>query len=61
MVQDLRNRNGQIIGQIRTRGNVIEIYDMSGAKKGYFNGRSTYDMSGKKIGDGNLLTMLLNI
>lgn len=59
MVQDIRDRNGQIIGQIRTRGNIMDIYDMSGSKKGYFNGRSTYDMSGRKIGDGNLLIMLL--
>lgn len=59
MVQDIRDRNGQIIGQIRTSGERMDIYDMSGCKKGYFNGRSTYDMNGCKIGDGNLLIMLL--
>lgn len=60
MRQDLKDRTGRRIGYIEDRGTKKEIYDSTGRKLGYFDGKNTYDKTGRKIGTGNLLTMLLN-
>ena len=59
MAQVLKDSRGHTIGRIKNIGNREYIYDAQGHNLGYFDGRSTYDSRGHKIGDGNLLTMLL--
>lgn len=59
MRQELKDRSGRKIGEIRDEGAKQAIYDHSGRRLGYFDGRYTYDTSGRKIGEGNLLTTLL--
>ena len=60
--QILRDGRGMMIGKILTRadGSMI-IYDSRGMIKGNYNPKSniTRDSSGKNVGTGNLLTMLL--
>ena len=58
--QVLKDRVGRKIGEIRTNGSRQEIHDKVGRKLGYFDGRYTYDKVGRKVGEGNLLTTLLN-
>ena len=57
--QELKDRYGHKIGEIRDNGSKQEIYDQYGHKLGYFDGKYTYDNYGHKIGSGNLLTTLL--
>ena len=57
--QELQDRYGHKIGEIRDNGSKQEIYDQYGHKLGYFDGKYTYDNYGHKIGSGNLLTTLL--
>lgn len=59
MRQELKDRSGHKIGEIRDEGSKQIIYDQSGHRLGYFDGRYTYDQSGRRIGEGNLLTTLL--
>jgi hypothetical protein len=59
MNQELRDRNGSRIGTIKDEGNRQIIYDRNGSRLGYYDGKSTYDRTGRRVGDGNLLTSLL--
>ena len=59
MKQELRDRNGRKIGEIRDEGSRKVIYDSNGRRLGYFDGRYTYDANGRRIGEGDLLTTLL--
>ena len=59
MDQILKDRTGRTIGKIRANGSRQELYDSMGKKLGYFDGRYTYDNSGRRIGEGNLLATLL--
>lgn len=60
MNQILKDRHGSTIGQIKTEGKNEAIYDRHGSKLGYFDGRNTFDRHGRRIGEGNLLTTLLD-
>ena len=60
--QILRDERGIMIGKILTRADgFMIIYDFHGITKGNYDPKSniTRDTSGKKVGTGNLLTMLL--
>ena len=59
MKQEVRDRNGRKIGEIRDEGSRKVIYDSNGRRLGYFDGRYTYDANGRRIGEGDLLTTLL--
>lgn len=59
MTQVLKDNIGRKLGEIRDEGARKVIYDHIGRRLGYFDGRYTYDAIGRKIGEGNLLTMLL--
>ena len=61
MKQELKDRMGHKLGEIRDNGNKQEIYDRLGHKLGYYDGKNTYDRLGHKIGQGNLLTTLLSM
>ena len=58
--QILKDSRGHVIGRIKNIGNREYIYNSQGHNLGYFDGRSTYDSRGHKIGDGNLLATLLD-
>lgn len=57
----LFDSQNNIIGYMREQGNRIYVYDRNNTKKGYFLQKEnrTYDLNGKFIGKGNLLTSLL--
>ena len=59
MNQVLRDKTGRRIGEIRSEGSKDAIFDATNRRLGYFDGRYTYDNTGRKIGEGNLLTTLL--
>lgn len=59
MNQVLKDNLGRKLGEIRDEGTRQSIYDYLGRRLGYFDGRYTYDNLGRRIGEGNLLTMLL--
>ena len=59
MKQELRDRTGRKIGEIKDEGSRQVIYDRTGRRLGYYDGRYTFDSSGRRIGEGNLLTTLL--
>ncbi len=59
MDQVLKDRNGNLIGKIRSEGNKDVIYDRNNNRLGYFDGKDTFDRNCRKIGSGNLLTTLL--
>ncbi len=59
--QELKDRNGHLIGKIAEEGGKLVIKDRNGHSKGKYDPKTntTYDMNGHKIGTGNLLTTLL--
>ena len=59
MRQELKDRSGHRIGEIRDEGSKQVIFDRNGHRLGYYDGRYTYDRLGHRIGEGNLLTTLL--
>jgi len=62
MIEDLRDRTGKLIGKIHTFSNgKQEIRNASGKKLGTYDPSSntTRDYTGRLVGKGNLLTMLL--
>ena len=61
MKQELKDRNGRKIGEIRDNGTKQEIFDRNGRKLGYYDGKYTFDKNGRRIGQGNLLTSLLQL
>lgn len=59
---NLKSRSGKCIGRITYRNpNVQEIRNCSGYYLGKYDAKTntTYNRTGKKIGNGNLLTMLI--
>lgn len=61
--QILKDRNGRRIGEIRENTNgKLEIRDAQGRRIGQYDPVRdvTVDQSGRKVGNGNLLTMLLS-
>ena len=59
MTEILRDSHGKLIGRIDTNGNEQKLFDEHGAYLGRYDGRCTYDSSGRLKGYGNLLTSLL--
>lgn len=57
--EQLKDRYGVKIGEVRESGSRLEIYDRYGVKLGYYDGRYTYDRYGVRVGEGNLLAALL--
>lgn len=61
MVQVLKDRYGNILGSMKPEGNRENIYDKSGKRLGYFDGKKTFDIYSNFIGEGNLLVLLLKL
>lgn len=59
MGEILRDKNGSKIAEIKQEGSKKVIYDKTGHKLGYFDGRETRDYNGKLIGPGDWLTSLV--
>ena len=59
--QILRDRSGNMLGKIVKIGSRYFIYDVRGNSLGQYDPsiNVTFDASGNRIGQGNLLTMLL--
>lgn len=59
--QFLRDKSGNLIGKIMPFGSKFVIYDEKGNRLGHYDPQinSTFDASGNRVGQGNLLTMLL--
>ena len=59
--QILRNASGKQIGRITQAGRKLILRDPSGKRKGSFDPvtNETRDTSGRLVGKGNLLSMLL--
>lgn len=59
--QVLKDRNGRKIGEIKSCGSNLCIFDANGYKKGtYYTAQNkTYDANGRLVGSGDLLTNLL--
>lgn len=59
--EELRDRQGRLLGRIREVGGKLEIRDAAGRLKGRYDPRTdqTRDASGRLVGRGNLLTRLL--
>lgn len=55
----LKDSHGKIIGSIEKNGTRQKLYDVSGSYLGEYDGHYTKDASGRRIGSGNLLVMLL--
>lgn len=60
VVQTLRDSHGKTIGTIESSGSRQKLRDAHGKLLGEYDGRVTRDSHGRLVGDGNLLTMLLN-
>ena len=60
MNQVLRDKSGRIIGAIEKSGTREMLRDASGRLLGEYDGKVTRDRSGRLVGNGNLLTMLLS-
>jgi len=60
--QELRDRNGRLLGKISQSGNKQELRDAIGKLKGYYNVQTneTRDSIGRLVGKGNLLSSLLS-
>ena len=59
MIQILKDATGRKIGEIRSFGTRQELFNDKGQKLGWFDGVNTFDVRGRRIGSGNLLTTLL--
>ncbi len=60
MSEILRDAHGRRIGEIERCGDKQIIRDEHGRRLGEYDGRYTYDDHHRRVGEGNLLTMLLN-
>jgi hypothetical protein len=61
MKEELRDRNGRLIGTIVEEGSYLEARDAGGNLKGRYDRRTrtTRDAGGTLVGKGNLLSALL--
>jgi YD repeat-containing protein len=59
----LKDRTGRTVGRIEDHGNEQVVFDASGRRVGRYDKRAnkTYDLSGRMVGSGNLLTNLIPI
>jgi len=59
--QFLRDRSGNMLGNIQEIGGKLYIFDYRGNRLGQYDPRInvTFDVSGNRIGTGNQLTRLL--
>jgi hypothetical protein len=59
--QELKNNAGRVLGKIKESGHYLVLTDVSGRTLGKYDTKNntTYDVSGRKIGTGNLLASLL--
>lgn len=57
----LRDRSGNMIGKIMKLGSDLVLFNASGNRLGHYNPsiNATFDASLNRVGQGNLLTMLL--
>lgn len=57
----LRDRSGSVIGRIIKMGNQFVLYTPGGERLGHYdpNMNATYDARSNRIGQGNLLALLL--
>lgn len=62
MIVETLRVNGRTIGTIYKVGDFLYIRDANGREKGHYNpsNNMTYKVGGRSIGQGNLLTLLLN-
>ena len=58
--KSLFDAHGRLIGTLEDNGGKKKLYDGHGRYLGEYNGRVTLDAHGRMIGQGDLLTMLLN-
>lgn len=60
--ENLRDRNGRLLGRIKEVNGVYELRDASGRLLGRYNSKTniTRDRCGRLIGRGNLLAALTN-
>ena len=60
-IEFLRDKSGNLIGQIQEIGGKLYIFDSGGNRLGHYdpNINVTFDASGNRVGTGNLLTTLL--
>lgn len=61
MLHLLKDSQGNILGMTRAEGRRENIYDSKGKRLGYFDGTSTFDVYSNKIGEGNILVLLLKV
>ena len=61
MAEILKDSSGNKIGEIKSQGGRMVLYDKGGNKLGSYNpdNNTTYDRNGNKYGSGNLLTSLI--
>jgi hypothetical protein len=57
----LKDASGKRVGRIEDRGNKLEAFDETGRKVGEYDKSQdvTRDRSGRRVGQGNLLSSLL--
>ena len=61
MVNVIKDPNtGRKIAEIRDETNLTVMRDAHGGRLGTFDGKVTRDAKGRKVGDGNLLTSMLD-
>lgn len=60
-METLRDKNGRVIGTLRTSGDVTKLYNAGGRMMGYYDKSSntTFDSGGAVIAKCNLLVSLL--
>jgi hypothetical protein len=61
MAHVLKDKGGNKIGEIKTRGSKQVLYDRHGSKLGEYDENTdiTHDKHGRRVGTGNLLSSLL--
>ena len=61
-IENLRDRNGHLLGWIKEVNGNYELRDASGRLLGRYNPKTnvTIDRSGRLVGRGNLLAALIN-
>jgi len=60
MDEYLKDKHGRIIGVIRTQSNIKTIYEFTGKRLGFYDGKCTYTPTGTIVGYGNLLVWFIS-
>lgn len=58
-MQYLKDNSGRVLGSTMMEGKRENIYDKNGERLGFYDGKNTFDIYSNKIGEGNLLLLLL--